>query len=47
MGQAWQEHRTGGRMRALRCGLRALRLEPWNPAYWKSCLALAIKPRES
>lgn len=44
LSQAWHEHYTGRKMRAIGSGLRALRRAPFNRGYWKSCLALAIKP---
>lgn len=44
LAQAWREHQAGQKMQAIRNGLRAVRHRPLQVVYWKSCLALALKP---
>ncbi|WP_448560769.1 glycosyltransferase family 2 protein [Trichothermofontia sp.] len=42
--QAWQDHQAGQKWAALKAGWRCLRLNPWRWDYWRSVLALLLKP---
>ncbi len=44
IGQAWREHQTGQKKAALKTGWRCLSLNPWRWDYWRSLLALLLKP---
>lgn len=44
IGQAWREHQSGQKWAALKTGWRCLRLHPWRWDYWRSVLALLLKP---
>ena len=41
---AWEHHRNGRKLKALRAGLRAFFYSPAKPQAWKTLAALAIKP---
>ncbi len=44
IGQAWRDHQSGQKWAALKAGWRCLRLNPWRWDYWRSVLALLLKP---
>lgn len=44
IGQAWRDHQSGQKWTALKAGWRCLRLNPWRWAYWRTLLALLLKP---
>jgi len=44
LGYAWRQHRDGQKLAALQTGLRGLRLNPFNGSYWRSVIALLLKP---
>jgi GT2 family glycosyltransferase len=46
LGQAWEEHAAGRKLRAMRTGLRACLARPSSLESWKSLAALALKPRQ-
>jgi glycosyltransferase involved in cell wall biosynthesis len=44
LGTAWQAHRRGDRIEALKKGFRALTVQPGSLGVWKSVAALLLKP---
>jgi glycosyltransferase involved in cell wall biosynthesis len=44
LGRAWQEHRSGKKIRAVKVALRALAADPFQTYIWRSVIALVLKP---